>query len=57
MTLNAKQDNHIMRLATVTLLIMRESNHNESVSHVSSGLKIKKFNTRKWMQIVFITIK
>ena len=53
----SKQDNHILRLTTVTLLIIRESNHNESVSHVSGGLKIKKFNTRKWMQIVFITIK
>ena len=42
MTLNAKQDNHIMRLATVTLLIMRESNHNESASHVSSGFKDQK---------------
>ena len=43
----SKEDNHILRLTTVTLLIIRESNHNESVSHVSSGLKIKKFNTRK----------
>lgn len=51
MILNAKQDNHILGLAMVTLLILREINHNVFVSHVSSGSKIKKFNSRKWMHI------